>query len=71
MVWGGVACGVFAAFSNPWSLLVLMCVLPAIAPLKMVRSGAVGRELIAVLGLTGRVQMVFGLSTLIAFLVGR
>jgi hypothetical protein len=27
--------------------------------------------LIVVLGLTGRVQMVFGLSTLIAFLVGR
>jgi hypothetical protein len=37
----------------------------------MVRSGAIGRELIAVLGLTGRVQIVFGLSILIAFLVGR
>ena len=71
MVWGGVACGVFAAVSNPWSLLVLMCVIPAIAPLKMVRSGAIERELIAVLGLTGRVQIVFSLSTLIAFLVGR
>jgi 1,4-dihydroxy-2-naphthoate octaprenyltransferase len=71
MIWGGVACGVFAAVSNPWSLLVLVCVFPAIAPLKMVRSGAIGRELIAVLGLTGRVQIVFGLSTLIAFLVGR
>lgn len=71
MVLGGVVCGVSAALWNPWSLLVLACVLPVIAPVKMVRSGATGQDLIAVLGLTGKVQIFFGVSTLIAFLLGR
>lgn len=71
MVIGGISCGVIAAVSNPWSLLLMLCFIPALAPLHVVRGGAVGRELIAVLGATGKVQTLFGLITLIAFIVGR
>lgn len=71
MVLGGISCGVIAAISNPWSLLLALCLIPAVAPLKIVRGGAVGRELIEVLGATGKVQTLFGLITLVAFIVGR
>jgi 1,4-dihydroxy-2-naphthoate octaprenyltransferase len=65
----GIGCGTAAAVSQPWSLIVLLCLFPAIRPLKLVRGGASGRELIAVLGSTGQLQIVFGALTLVSFLL--
>jgi 1,4-dihydroxy-2-naphthoate octaprenyltransferase len=45
---------------RPWSLLALIAAPLAVAPVQTVRRGAVGRDLIAVLGATGRAQLAFG-----------
>jgi 1,4-dihydroxy-2-naphthoate octaprenyltransferase len=65
----GIGCGAAASVSQPWSLIVLLCVIPAIQPLKSVGRGASGHELIAVLGSTGQLQIVFGALTLVSFLL--
>jgi 1,4-dihydroxy-2-naphthoate octaprenyltransferase len=65
----GIGCGVAATVSQPWSLIVLLCLFPAVRPLKSVRRGASGHELIAVLGSTGQLQIVFGALTLVSFLL--
>ena len=65
----GIGCGAVAAVSQPWSLIVLLCLFPAVQPLKSVRRGASGHELIAVLGSTGQLQIVFGALTLVSFLL--
>ena len=49
-----------AAPSRPGALLALLAVPLAVAPLRLVRAGAGGRELVAVLQATGRLQLVFG-----------
>jgi 1,4-dihydroxy-2-naphthoate octaprenyltransferase len=49
-----------AAVSRPGALLALLALPLAIAPLKAIRSGAVGRDLIAVLQATGKLQLAFG-----------
>ena len=67
LVLGGIACGLMAAFSNPWSVLVSLSLWPAVAPVRKVRAGAKGRELIEVLADTGKVQLIFGLLTAVAF----
>ena len=51
---------------RPFSLLVLLALPLAAAPVRAVRSGATGPALITALGQTGRVQMAFG----IAFTIG-
>ena len=51
---------VAAAPARPGALLALLAVPLAVAPLKLVRAGAVGRELIAVLQATGKLQLAFG-----------
>ena len=65
----GIGCGSAAAVSQPCSLIVLLCLFPAVRPLKSVRRGASGHELIAVLGSTGQLQIVFGALTLVSFLL--
>lgn len=60
-----VAVAVCAA-DGPWVLLGLLALPHAIEPVRVVRSGSTGRELIAALGGTGRLQMAYGL----AFAVG-
>ena len=65
----GIGCGTAAAVYQPSSLIVLLCLFPAVRPLKLVRGGASGRELIAVLGSTGQLQIVFGALTLVSFLL--
>ena len=54
------ASGSALAFSAPYCLLVLIAVPLAVPPVRDVRSGAVGRDLIAVLGATSRLQLAFG-----------
>ena len=44
---------------RPAALIALVAVLPAIEPVREVRSGATGRELIPALGKTGRLELVF------------
>ena len=60
----GVAAGI--GVYRPFSLLVLATLPLAVAPVRMVRSGATGPALITALGQTGRLQMAFG----IVFTVG-
>ena len=59
-----VAAGVLlvpvAVLGRPLALLGLLSMLAAFPPIRVVLRGAVGRDLIAVLAGTGRVQLVFG-----------
>jgi MFS family permease len=48
------------AMARPAALVALLAAVPAVRPIRLVRSGAAGRELIAVLGATGQVQLAFG-----------
>ena len=48
--------------TGPWVLLGLAGIVSAWKPVSIVRSGAKGRDLIAVLGGVGRAQLVFGVS---------
>ena len=48
------------AVVRPWSLLVLVAAVPAVRPLRTVLGGASGRDLVAVLGMTGALQIAFG-----------
>ena len=48
------------SIARPAALVALLAAVPALRPIRLVRSGAAGRDLIAVLGATGQVQLVFG-----------
>ena len=67
----GIMCGVAASFTNSWSLILVLCFIPAMKPINLVRRGVQGRGLIAVLATTGQVQIIFGLLSLVAFVLGR
>jgi 1,4-dihydroxy-2-naphthoate polyprenyltransferase len=56
--------------ATPWALLALGSVLAAIVPVRAVVSGATGRELIPVLGATGRLQLVYGVAMTIGLVIG-
>jgi 1,4-dihydroxy-2-naphthoate polyprenyltransferase len=59
-----------AAAGLRWgSLLVVPAVAAAVAPVRVVRGGAKGRDLIAALGGTGRLQLVFGILATIGLAV--
>ena len=49
-----------SAPARPGALLALLALPLAVAPLKLIRAGAKGRELIAVLQATGKLQLAFG-----------
>ncbi|MEO1058095.1 MAG: 1,4-dihydroxy-2-naphthoate polyprenyltransferase [Actinomycetota bacterium] len=53
------------AVDRPWALLGLVALPVAIGPARTVLGGAVADQLIAVLGATGRVQLVYGVATAI------
>ena len=57
-----VVCAVIAIPSNPWALLGLLALPLAIAPLRVVRGGAVGRDLIPVLAGTGRLLLGYSVA---------
>jgi 1,4-dihydroxy-2-naphthoate octaprenyltransferase len=60
MVLGALVLAVVCGFDRPWSLLALGAGLVALDPIRRVLGGASGRDLIAVLGATGRVQLAYG-----------
>jgi 1,4-dihydroxy-2-naphthoate polyprenyltransferase len=61
----------WAASHGVWVMLALGALAATIQPVKTVRSGAKGRELIAVLGGTARVQLVFGILLCVGLLITR
>ena len=67
----GIMCGAAASFANAWSMILLLCFIPAMKPINLVRRELKGRGLIAVLAATGQVQIVFGALSLFAFVLGR
>ena len=48
------------ALRRPWSLLALGAAAFAIGPVRRIASGTSGRALVPVLGVTGRLQLVYG-----------
>ena len=66
-----VAAGAVAIAWRPWTALAALAIPLAIAPLRRVRGGATGRDLIAVLGETGRLQMAYGLLATIGLFLSR
>jgi 1,4-dihydroxy-2-naphthoate octaprenyltransferase len=59
-----------AALWRPATLIALVAIPVAIAPVRAVRSGASGRDLVAVLGATGRLQLTVGLWAGIGLVIG-
>lgn len=60
LVVGGVFVGAAAVWERPLAAVILVVLIAAVEPVRRVRGGAVGRDLIAVLGGTARVQLAFG-----------
>jgi 1,4-dihydroxy-2-naphthoate octaprenyltransferase len=48
------------ALRRPWALLALIALIPAVLPVRRIAAGATGRELVAVLVDTGRLQLAYG-----------
>ena len=61
---------VFSGVQRPAAVFGLFGIAAALPAWRVVRSGATGRELIAVLGLTGRAQLIFGATFAIGLLIG-
>ncbi len=69
LVIGGFVMAALAAVSRPWALLALIGLAMAHIPVRRVLAGASGRELIGVLGATGRTQLVYGALLAIGLLL--
>jgi len=59
---GAFAGVVLVAVFRPWALIALAAAPLAVAPIRLVRTGAEGRQLLPVLGATGKLQLVLGLA---------
>lgn len=57
---GALAISVALALARPWTLLTVLAAPLVITPIRAVRAGTRGRDLIAVLGATGRAQLALG-----------
>jgi 1,4-dihydroxy-2-naphthoate polyprenyltransferase len=64
-----VAAGL-CALTRPPALLALAAIPLAVSPVRRVRAGAAGRELIGVLGATGRLQLGFGAAFALGLALG-
>ncbi len=64
----GLVVGVAVA-GRPWAAIGLVGIVVSVPAVKAVRGGAVGRELIPVLGATGKVQLVTGLLAAVGMAV--
>lgn len=70
LVVGGVLVGAGAVWERPLAAVIAVVLLVAIEPVRRVRAGAAGRDLIAVLGATARVQLVFGVVATLSLAIG-
>ena len=70
LVVGGVLVGAGAVWQRPLAAVIAVVLLVAIEPVRRVRAGAAGRDLIAVLGATARVQLVFGVVATLSLAIG-
>ncbi|MGZ4725129.1 MAG: 1,4-dihydroxy-2-naphthoate polyprenyltransferase, partial [Ilumatobacteraceae bacterium] len=52
---------VIAVVWRAWTAIGLLGLLVAVAPIRLVRGGAEGRQLVPVLGATGRTQLAVGI----------
>jgi 1,4-dihydroxy-2-naphthoate polyprenyltransferase len=57
-----IAAVVLAVVATPWTLLALVAVPLAVIPVRSVLSGVTGRDLVTVLGQTGRLQLAFAVG---------
>ena len=64
------ACVVGAAAWRPWTLIGLVAIPLAVPPSRAVLGGAVGPDLIPVLGATGRLQLAFGVTVSVGLALG-
>ncbi|CAB4899764.1 unannotated protein [freshwater metagenome] len=62
---------VAAVVWRPWVAIAAAAAVAAVPPVRRVLRGAVGRDLIAVLGETGRLQMVFGVLAAVGLVLSR
>lgn len=62
LVLGALAASVGLTVATPWALLALVAAPVAVRPLHRVWAGATGADLVAVLGETGRLQLVFAVG---------
>jgi 1,4-dihydroxy-2-naphthoate octaprenyltransferase len=67
---GAIVLAFVCAIDRPWSAIAGLAGVVAVTPLRRVRAGATGRELIAVLGATGRVQLAYGALLAVGLAVG-
>lgn len=70
LVVGGVLIGTAAMWERPLAVVIAVVLFVAIEPVRRVRAGAVGSDLIVVLGATARVQLVFGLVATLSLAIG-
>lgn len=66
-----IAAGIGAAVWRPWTALAAVALPIAAVPVRRVLRGAVGRELIGVLGETGRLQMAYGVLAAAGLIISR
>ncbi|WP_188941892.1 1,4-dihydroxy-2-naphthoate polyprenyltransferase [Nakamurella endophytica] len=71
MVAGAFVAVLVMALTEPWCLLGLLAAPLALGPVRTVLSGATGRQLIAALGATGRLEFVQAALLAVGFLLGR
>ena len=70
LVVGGVLVGAGAVWERPLAAVIAVVLVVVIEPVRRVRAGAAGRDLIAVLGATARVQLVFGVVATLSLAIG-
>ena len=63
-------CLPYLSLLRPAVLVALLSVLLAVKPIRLVARGATGQELIAVLGATGKLQMLFGVLLSVGLAIG-
>ena len=67
---GAIVAAAACAFERRWSLLAILAAVVAIEPIRKVLRGATGRDLIPVLGATGKTQLLYGLLFSVGLALG-
>ena len=70
LVVGGILIGAASAWERPLAAVILVVLSVAVGPVRRVRDGAAGRDLIVVLGDTSKVQLVFGVVASVSLALG-